>query len=68
MSICKFSVEKRKTDDFLQKPNQAKIAGDRNAEEHLQTEDEFTLHRISSFIGLLKQNPSLARVFTSVSK
>lgn len=55
-------------DGFLKAPKVAKVLGDKKGREHCETESEFVLHRIDSFMGLMKKNPSLVKIFTAVSQ
>ncbi|XP_018333092.1 uncharacterized protein LOC112904709 [Agrilus planipennis] len=55
-------------DDFLNKPNEVKVVGDKNAKEHLQRTSEFTFTRASSLLKMFDGRPDLIRMFTAGSK
>lgn len=49
-------------------PDQVKIVGDMDAKEYLERDSEFTLHRVSSMLGIFRKHPSLIKMFTSGTK
>lgn len=59
---------KKKRDNFFKKPNQIKVIGDRKAKEHLQENEEFTLHRVNSLLSIFKKHPSLIKLFTTATQ